>query len=115
MADAQTEYNKLRAALAAGEDVGEGRLFGSACITVHGQAFVARHAEHVVFKLNGAYLEKALAVAGAALWDPSGLGQPMPEWVAVPLSASDQFVALAGAAAGYAGTGRRCADAPGGA
>ncbi len=42
-----------------------------------------------------------MGLQDAALWDPSGKGRPMKEWVALPASASKHFVAFANAAFQY--------------
>ena len=55
----------------------------------------------VVFKLTGTHHQKALALKGATLWDPSAKGRPMNEWVALPATESKHFVALANAALAY--------------
>jgi hypothetical protein len=54
-----------------------------------------RSADAMIFKLPdaGAH-ERALALAGAALFDPMG-GRPMREWVQVPAAHADDWLALA--------------------
>jgi hypothetical protein len=78
-----------------------GQMFGKPCLKIHGKAFISQHKDTVVFKLNGAPHQKALAVTGAVLWDPSGKGRPMKEWVALPGSESRHFAKLATAAHDY--------------
>ena len=101
MAGAEEEYQKLVLALADGEEVVAGQMFGKPCLKVGGKAFLARHGEVVVFKLGSPHHEKAMAIKGASLWDPSGKGRPMKEWVAVPAAGSKSFAALTKAALAY--------------
>jgi hypothetical protein len=98
MASAIEEYEKLAAQLCAIEGVASGQMFGKACLKVHGKAFVAQHKECVVFKLGGPHHGKAMSAKGAALWDPSGKGRPMKEWVAVPAAGNKNLTAFAVAA-----------------
>lgn len=80
------------------EGIAAGKLFGVRCIKVEGKAFAAFHREHLVCKLRGAHHAAALALPGATLWDPSGQGRPMREWVGVPGDHADRWEALAEAA-----------------
>jgi hypothetical protein len=54
----------------------------------------------VAFKLGRDTQEhgRALALPGAVLFDPSGMGRPFKDWVEVPLSAAGEWPALADAA-----------------
>lgn len=55
----------------------------------------------MVFKLTDAGLrERALGLGGAKLFDPSGRGRPMKEWVEVPAAHADRWAELAEEAAG---------------
>ena len=50
----------------------------------------------MVFKLpDPGAREAALALNGAALFDPSERGRPMKEWVAVPFAHVDRWATLA--------------------
>ena len=80
-------------------------MFGKACLKIHGKAFVAQHKEVVVFKLTGPQHAQAIALAGANLWDPSGKGRPMREWIALPAAQSRHFDSFASAAMEYVGGG----------
>ena len=101
MSDTELEYQKLVTSLADGEAVVAGQMFGKPCLKVGGKAFVAHHRDAIAFKLDEPHHAGALAMPGAALWDPSGKGRPMKEWVALPASASKKFKALAKAALDY--------------
>lgn len=101
MPSAAVEYEKLVGQYANDSDIIAGQMFGKPCLKVSGKAFVAQHKDVVVFKLSGAQHQKAMAVSGAVLWDPSGKGRPMKEWVALPAAASRSFKAFAAAAYEY--------------
>lgn len=98
---AMQEYEKLVHRFAEVPNIAIGQMFGKPCIKVNTKAFIAHHLELIVFKLSGTSHAKALARPGAALWDPSGKGRPMKEWVALPASESDIFGALADASFAY--------------
>jgi hypothetical protein len=95
------EYDKLVQQLADGDDIVAGQMFGKPCLKVGGKAFVAHQRDVIAFKLEGARHAEALGIAGAALWDPSGKGRPMKEWVALPAAASKTFKTFAQAALDY--------------
>ena len=76
-------------------------MFGKQCLKVKGKAFLALHKKSLVFKLSGDAHTKALSQKGAALWDPSGKGRPMKEWVAIPAETIINAKALANHALGY--------------
>jgi hypothetical protein len=95
------EYEKLIAGFGETDGVSVGQMFGKACLKINGKAFVAQHLEAVIFKLSGVDHARALALPGAMLWDPSGKGRPMKEWVALPATASKHFDAFANAALEY--------------
>lgn len=105
MSIARREYERLAAALSSTEGVVAGQMFGKVCLKIHGKAFVAQQDGLVVFKLQGADHEAALALPGARLWDPSGRGRPMKEWVAIPADEPGAFDTLAAAALRYVGAG----------
>ena len=101
MSNAVAEYEKLVQSLCAQPGVAAGQMFGKPCLKVGGKAFAAQHKEAVVFKLTGTEHARAVALPGAALWDPSGKGRPMKEWVALPARCNESFAALAAAAQLY--------------
>ena len=92
---AESEFEKLTNHLTENNDVVSSQMFGKKCLKVKGKAFLALHLKTVVFKLSGDAHKKALAQKGAALWDPSGKGRPMKEWVAVPAESLSNSTALA--------------------
>jgi hypothetical protein len=81
-----------------------GKMFGARGITFKKKAFVCLTSHHqLVFKL-GAGTDAhaaALSVPGAELWDPSGMGRPFKDWVAVPATDAESLAPLAEAALSY--------------
>ncbi|KOV86334.1 hypothetical protein [Nocardia sp. NRRL S-836] len=68
--------------------VDHGSLFGKPCLKTGGKAFACQFKEGVAFKLPAQPHAEALALSGAVLFDPSGKGRPMKEWVLVPVKHS---------------------------
>ncbi|WP_266168925.1 hypothetical protein [Dyella subtropica] len=101
MTTAIIEYEKLRDTLLLKKGVVVSQMFGKPCLKIDGKAFVAQHKETVVFKLTGMAHGKAMEMTGALLWDPSGKGRPMKEWVALTVESKSQFQNLSVAAMAY--------------
>lgn len=101
MSTAAAEYEKIIAMLVAKEEITVGQMFGKACLKVGGKAFASLHNEKLVFKLANEHHKKALSLRGAELWDPSGKGRPMKEWVALPITEAKHFKVLATQALAY--------------
>ena len=97
--DAQARYEELADDLAAqNDDVTLGKMFGMPCVKRGGKAIAGFWQESVVFKLPDVDARaRALALEGAALFDPMG-GRPMKEWVVVPATHADEWPGLAEAA-----------------
>lgn len=55
----------------------------------------------MVFKLGSPKHAEALALPGALLFDPSGRGRPMKEWVVVPFEHASRWLELAREAMHY--------------
>ena len=53
------------------------------CLKQDGKALLGSFDGGVVFKLHGADHAAALALDGSVLFDPSGKGRPMKDWVVV--------------------------------
>lgn len=79
------------------------QMFGKPCFKINGKAFMCLFGQCMVFKLTGKDHEAAVALKGAMLFDPSGKGRAMKEWVQVPYIHKDKWTALAKAAMGYVG------------
>jgi hypothetical protein len=78
-----------------------GQMFGKPCFKVNGRAFICLFKECMVFKLSGVDRQEALSWEGSLLFDPSGKGRPMKEWVQVSVIHKNQWSSLANAAVDY--------------
>lgn len=78
-----------------------GQLFGKPCYKINGKAFICFFQDEMVFKLNGALHQEALSLTGSALFDPSGKGRPMKEWIQVAFTHKEQWAIYAEAALHY--------------
>jgi len=81
--DPRAEYDAIAAALA-GAGVSSSQMFGVPCLKYGGKPFATFHPDAMTFKLRPPEHAAALALPGAHLFDPSGAGRPMKEWVEVP-------------------------------
>ena len=86
--DAQARYDEICDDLVARNPaVVLGQMMGMPAIKAGGKMIggFSCSAQAMVFKLpNAGEREAALALTGAHLFDPSGAGRPMKEWVVVP-------------------------------
>lgn len=82
-------------------DAVKSQMFGKPCFKVGKKAFVCFFQNEMVFKLTGDAHTEALSWDGSQLFDPSGKGRPMKEWVQVPAAYKEQWAHLAKAAAEY--------------
>lgn len=78
-------------------EVVAGAMFGMPCAKVDGKAFMGSFDGGVVFKLDEPLRAETLALAGSALFDPSGT-RPMREWVVVGTAHESRWPGLAEAA-----------------
>jgi len=99
--DARTSYDAVVAEITATSPATRGQMFGMPCLKHNGKMFAGFYQEAMVFKLGAPAHAKALALAGALLFDPSGLGRPMKEWVVVPVEFSSKWLELAREALRY--------------
>jgi hypothetical protein len=100
--DAQNEYQTLADRLVSMLPVTQSRMFSMPCLkTSQRKAFAGFTRDSMVFKLNQPEHARALALAGAHLFDPGGMGRPMKEWVVVPASNAEEWEDLAQAAFHY--------------
>lgn len=80
-----------------------GQMFGKPCFKINGKAFACFYQTEMVFKLTGDDHGNALSLDGTRLFDPSGKGRAMKEWVQVPYAYKDKWAAFAKAAHAYVG------------
>jgi len=76
-----------------------GQMFGKPCYKIKGKAFICFFQQCMVCKLSGAEHAQALALEGALLFDPSGKGRAMKEWVQIPYQHAQEWQSYAQAAA----------------
>jgi hypothetical protein len=96
------DFERIAAGLAKkNKNVELSQMFGKPCIKVKGKAFACYFEEEMVFKLGGDTHKKALAMKGSELFDPSGKGRAMKEWVQVKASHKEEWEKLATEAMKY--------------
>ncbi|MDA9774571.1 hypothetical protein N9B82_06400 [Saprospiraceae bacterium] len=84
-------------------DSEKSQLFGKPCFKINGKAFCCFFQSEMVFKLMGEQHRDALSLDSAKLFDPSGKGRAMKEWVQVPYEYNDMWETFAKAALEYVG------------
>ena len=96
--DAKERYEELADFLAFRHDYVElSQMMGMPCVKARGRmvAGFPRSYGAMVFKLTDPDVHaRALALAGAELFDPSGGGRPFKQWVVVPVAHADQWEEL---------------------
>jgi hypothetical protein len=75
--------------------VEQSNMFGMPALKLSGKAFAGLFGDAMVFKLAGDAHAEAVGLAGAELFDPSGMGRPMKAWVVVPKAHAKKWPALA--------------------
>jgi hypothetical protein len=98
-AEAQAGYERIAAELVRAVGATPGKMMGMPTLYLGGKAFAGLFGDAMVFKLDGEAHAAALALPGAALFDPSGMGRPMRAWVRVPLEEAAAWPSLATSAA----------------
>jgi hypothetical protein len=81
------------------EEIELSQMFGKPCFKIGGKAFTCFYQNEMVFKLQGEYHIQALSLDGSQLFDPSGKGKAMKEWIQV--SNIDYWEVFANAAVDY--------------
>ncbi len=79
----------------------QSQMFGKPCFKINNKAFVCFFESCMVFKLAGEMHKEALALKGAVLFDPSGKGRAMKDWVQVPYTSKAKWASYAEAALKY--------------
>lgn len=107
--DPRIDFDLVASEVEAEPGVTRGAWFGMPCLKSNGKVFAGYDAQNgaMVFKLRGDAHTRALSLHGAHLFDPSGRGRPMKEWVELPhehaslwLDICREAHSAAGAAAG---------------
>ena len=95
--DARPTYDEITDALIAEHgDVERATMMGMPSLKRNGKLLAGFWRDSMVFKLTDpAARERALALGGATLFDPSERGRPMKEWVQVPVTHTDRWPDLA--------------------
>lgn len=93
------EYESVADLLAGESGATRGQMMGMPTLYLSGKAFAGLWGDAMVFKLDGDDHAAALALDGAALFDPSGVGRPMKAWVRVPVAHCAEWPRLARAGA----------------
>ena len=97
----RTTYDAVATELAATSPTTTGKMFGMPCLKNNGKAFAGYYEGAMVFKLPLPQHSEALNLSGAQLFDPSGRGRPMKEWVVVPVEHASRWSKFAHAALQY--------------
>ena len=104
--EGRDRYDALAEAIAASGRARPGKMFGMPSIFGPDRKSIMGYFDgHMVFKLAGKAHADALALPGAALFDPSGTGRAMKAWVQVPAASADRWEELAETALAEAGEG----------
>lgn len=95
--DAQERYEDLADFLVFRHDFVElSQMMGMPCIKARGKLVAGFTHGAMVFKLPDADAHaRALVLAGAHLFDPSGRGQPFKQWVVVPAAHAAEWESFA--------------------
>lgn len=99
--DPRAEYDAVVSEIIASSSATGGMMFGMPCLKDSGKAFAGFYKGAMVFKLGAPSHAEALALPGARLFDPTGRGRPMKEWVEVPDEHASRWLDLAREALHY--------------
>lgn len=102
--DTKGAFDALADSLARGRKAERSKMFGMECVKYRGNGFLAFFEGDLVLKLSGQAREDALKLKSSKLWDPSGQGRPMKEWVQVPGAHLARWAALADKSIEYVST-----------
>ncbi|HZV68982.1 MAG TPA: hypothetical protein VFG10_05535 [Saprospiraceae bacterium] len=81
----------------------QSQMFGKPCFKMNGKAFCCFFENSMVFKLSGDDHAEAMNLKGSKLFDPSGKGRAMKEWVQVTYVHYKKWDKFAKSAAEYVG------------
>ena len=95
MANTEHKYDSIADELAERPNVERAKMFGMPVVKVNGNAFMGYFKHSMTFKLTGTAHANALKLKGARLFDPSGMGRPMKEWVQIPVTHAGKWKTFA--------------------
>lgn len=98
MSEEQLYFNEIGVQI---ENSSLSQMFGKPCFKINKKAFVCFFENEMVFKITGEAHSDALSLDGSQLFDPSGKGRAMKEWVQVPYHYKDQWLNFAKSASEY--------------
>ncbi len=98
MTEEETYYNRVGRKI---KGATQGQMFGKPCFKVGKKAFCCFYKNCMVFKLTGEWHQEAMSYDGSELFDPSGKGRAMKEWVQVPYDYKYEWALLAQKSAEY--------------
>ena len=104
MADTLKVFDALTEELAQTVKAEKAQMFGKPCMKYRGNGFMAFFEGDLVVKLSGQSRENALKLKGSQMWDPSGQGRAMKEWIQVPGAHAAMWPELAKQAFAYIST-----------
>jgi hypothetical protein len=104
--ETRREYDLLATHLADELGAAPGQMMGMPMLYLAGKGFAGLYGNAMIFKLEGSAHAEALALEGATLFDPSGMGRPMKAWVQVPVAHASRWIHLARTAARSVPPGR---------
>lgn len=85
-------YEAIAESLAASHGTVSSQMFGKPCLKVGGKAFAAFFKDCMVFKLGREEMPLLLdQYPGSELWDPSGKGRAMKDWLQVPADYAEDW------------------------
>lgn len=98
------EEEKYHAAAETVEGSVKSQMFGKPCYKINGKAFCAFFEDAMVFKLTQPVFLQAIQLEDSKLFDPSGKGRAMKEWVQVTFHHQSKWELFASAAKDYVST-----------
>lgn len=96
------EFERIGQAMAKEQAVSLSQMFGKPCLKLETKAFAAFFQEAMVFKLGKENMNDLMKkYPGSQLFDPSGKGRAMKDWIQVPTEFQEDWPRLAQEAAYY--------------
>src|SRR5438093_12043005 len=89
--EGRDRYDAIARGRVAGRGAEAAKMFGMPVLKKEGKVFAGYYSGSMTFKLRGALHGEALGLPGARVFDPSGMGRAMKEWVEVPVSAAEEW------------------------